>query len=162
MAEPHVISALKAKRLEIAKAIHALQATLRERVVELDHIEASLRLFDPTTQPIDLVPRIGPKAVPEIPGDAGPLILDILRKAPAPLSTSELCEAMMTARGLDVTDKRLHMLMMKRTLGNLRHWQKKRGLVRALAGPRKQYLWTLAGKPNDSILGSEPVGKNHA
>ena len=60
-----------------------------------------------------------------------------------PVSTAKVCEAVMKARGLDTDDKGLCRLMMKRTVANLKHWSKKRGLVRSLPGPGQQFMWEL-------------------
>jgi hypothetical protein len=44
---PHVVTGLIAKRAEIAGRIEHLQATLRQAVLHLDHVEAAIRIFDP-------------------------------------------------------------------------------------------------------------------
>jgi hypothetical protein len=44
----------------------------------------------------------------------------------------------MVARKLDTNDKALCRLMMMRTSANLKHWVKKRGLVRSMLGPGRQ------------------------
>jgi hypothetical protein len=58
-----------------------------------------------------------------------------------PLSTAQVCEAVMTARALDTNDRALCRLMMRRTNANLKHWAKKRGLIRSMPGPGQQLLW---------------------
>ena len=55
-----------------------------------------------------------------------------------PLSTSRICEAIMKARGLDTDDKALCLLMMRRTVANLKHWSVKRGLIRSMPGPGQE------------------------
>ena len=42
---PHVVTGLIAKRAELAGRIEHLQAQVRQATVELDHIEASIRIF---------------------------------------------------------------------------------------------------------------------
>jgi len=49
----------------------------------------------------------------------------------------------MKARSLDTDDKGLCRLMMKRTVANLKHWSKKRGVIRSLPGPGQQLMWEL-------------------
>lgn len=41
---PHVVTGLIAKRQEIAGQIESLQAKLRQATIDLDHVEASLRI----------------------------------------------------------------------------------------------------------------------
>lgn len=143
MTDTHVVSALKAERIKIATEIEGLQATLRARVIALDHIEASLKHFDPDVDLGELGPRKVPQVLADVHGDTGRVILDTLRTATAPLSTAAVCEAVMKARGLDTDDKGLCRLMMKRTLANLKHWSKKRGLIRSLPGPGQQFMWEM-------------------
>jgi len=76
-------------------------------------------------------------------GDTGRIILDTLRNATRPLPTSAITEAVMRVRGLDTNDKALCRLMMRRTTANLKHWQKKRGLIRSMPGPGQQLLWEI-------------------
>ncbi len=143
MAETHVVSALKDKRIKLATEIEGLQAQLRQRVIDLDHVEAVLRQFDPEADFAALGPRKVPQVLSDIHGDTGRVILDTLRVATTPVSTAKVCEAVMKARGLDTDDKGLCRLMMKRTVANLKHWSKKRGLVRSLPGPGQQLMWEL-------------------
>ena len=143
MAETHVVSALKEKRIQIASEIESLQGKLRKAVIDMDHVEASLRLFDPDADMGALGPRKVPQVLSDIHGDTGRVILDTLRTATAPLPTAKVCDAVMKARGLDTEDKGLCRLMMKRTVANLKHWSKKRGLIRSLPGPGQQLMWEL-------------------
>jgi hypothetical protein len=143
MTDTHVVSALKERRIKLATEIEGLQGQLRARVIDLDHVEATLKQFDPDVNLGELGPRKVPQVLADIHGDTGRVILDTLRTATAPLSTAKVCEAVMKARGLDTDDKGLCRLMMKRTVANLKHWSKKRGLVRALQGPGQQFMWEL-------------------
>jgi hypothetical protein len=143
MADTHVVSALKEKRIKLATHIEGLQSQLRKAVIDLDHVEATLKQFDPDVNLGELGPRKVPQVLTDIHGDTGRVILDTLRVATAPISTAKVCEAVMKARGLDTDDKGLCRLMMRRTNANLKHWSKKRGLVRALPGLGQQLVWEL-------------------
>ena len=48
MSEPLILSALKAKRVEIEKHIESLNARLTDARADLIHIAATVRLFDPS------------------------------------------------------------------------------------------------------------------
>jgi hypothetical protein len=143
MTDTHVVSALKDKRIKLATHIDGLQAQLRQSVIDLDHIESALRLFDPEVDIGELGPRKVPQLLTDTRGDTGRVILDTLRTAMRPLSTNQVTEAVMKARGLDTNDKGLCRLMAKRTFANLKHWHRKRGMVRPMPGPGQEFMWEL-------------------
>jgi len=143
MTDTHVVSALKEKRIAIASQIESLQGQIRQAVIALDHVEASLRLFDPDVDLAALAPRKVAQVLYDHRGDTGRVILETLRTAMRPLTTAQVCEAVMKARNLDTNDKALCRLMMRRTNANLKHWQKKRGLIRSMPGPGQQLLWEV-------------------
>jgi hypothetical protein len=143
MTDTHVVSALKEKRIQIASQIEDYREKMRQAVIALDHVEASLRLFDPDVDMGELGPRKVPQILFDLKGDTGRVILETLRTATMPLATAKVCEAVMKARGLDTDDKGLVRLMMKRTTANLMHWKRKRGLIRSMPGPGQQLLWEI-------------------
>jgi hypothetical protein len=144
MTDTHVVSALKTKRIQVASQIESLQGQLRQAVIDLDHVEAALKLFDPD---VDLASLPARKVAPvsyDTKGDTGRIILETLRTATKPLSTEQVCQAVMVARRLDTNDKALCRTMMRRTLANLKHWSKRRGLIRSMPGLGQQLLWEAA------------------
>ena len=60
MTDTHVVSALKDKRIAVASQIESLQGQLRQAVIELDHVEAALLLFDPRADLAALPARKAP------------------------------------------------------------------------------------------------------
>ena len=114
MTDTHVVSALKTKRTQVASQIEALQGQLRQATIDLDHVEAALRLFDPEVDLAALSPRKVAPVLYDTKGDTGRIILETLRTSMRPLSTAQVCDAVMLARGLtrttracaDSTDKR--------------------------------------------------------
>lgn len=46
MADMHIVSALKEKRIQVANLIEAFQDQLWQTTVNLDHLEAALRVFN--------------------------------------------------------------------------------------------------------------------
>ena len=48
MENEHVISGLIRKRAELAGEIDALEGLMREKLIQLDHIDAAIRIFDPS------------------------------------------------------------------------------------------------------------------
>jgi hypothetical protein len=57
MAETHVVSALLAKRAEISGYIHELEKKIGRLRPSLLHIDASLLLFSPGTDPDAILPK---------------------------------------------------------------------------------------------------------
>ena len=94
----------KEKRIqEFASQVscESLQGQLRQAVIDLDHVEAALKLFDPE---VDLSALPARKIAPvsyDTKGDTGRIILETLRNATKPLSTAQIAEAVMVARRLD-------------------------------------------------------------
>lgn len=141
---PHVLTGLIEKRRELAGKIEALQAQVRQATVELDHIEASIRIFDPE---IDLQ-AIGVRPVPPVHhafrGETSRIVLEAIRTAGRPIDTTAITERVMKERGLDRNDAALFRLMSKRVGACLRHWEKARGVIRSLSGPGQVKLWQIS------------------
>ena len=55
--DAHVVSALKEKRIQVTSRIESLQGQIRQARIDLDHVEAALRLFDPEVDMAALAPR---------------------------------------------------------------------------------------------------------
>ena len=143
MAEPHVLTALRAKRGELAGMIDALQDQLCERMIEIDHVDCTLRIFDPD---IDL-DEIKPK--PLLPrhhafkGQVTRAILAMLR-TDGPLDGKEIARRLMVERELNMSDKALCNTMGKRIGAALRS-SRDRGLVTSRAQKAGFLLWEIVG-----------------
>lgn len=114
MAEPHVFSALRDKRAEISGVIEDMERRIAQHRADLVHVDAVLRLYVPDLEPSD----IPPKAVRRRndwfrAGELSRMELDVLRIAPAPLSTQDIAGQVMERRGLDAGDNRTVKLVMK-------------------------------------------------
>lgn len=142
MAETHVVSALITKRSDLAAEIEHLQTQLRQKVLELDHVEATLRIFSPDIDMPDVMPRRVPTVHHAFRGEVTRIVLDALRATERPLTSVQLAEAVMRERGLDTTDKQLRRTMSRRVGACLRHWRN-RGAVKSERGPGEQNMWTV-------------------
>lgn len=138
-----MVTGLIAKRAELAGRIEHLQAQVRQATVELDHIEASIRIFQPG---ID-IETLGTRPVPAIhhafKGETTRVVLETIRKAGRPIDTTTVTEAVMKARGLDRQDAAMFRLMSKRVGACLRHWERERGAIKSMAGPGQVKLWMV-------------------
>jgi hypothetical protein len=105
MAEPHVVSALMAKRSEVAGLIADLERKAAQQRADLVHVDAVLRLYAPELEP-DCIPSWAVRRRNGWfqPGELVRMVLDILRVAPAPLPTREIAAAVMVRHGLDPAD----------------------------------------------------------
>jgi len=58
MAQPHVVTALIQKRAELAGQIDALQDQLRQAMIDVDHVDCTLRMFDPDVDLDEIRPKL--------------------------------------------------------------------------------------------------------
>jgi hypothetical protein len=138
---PHVATALIAKRAEIAGQIEHLQGQVRRLTIDLDHVEETLRLFAPEIDIGAISPRPLPPMHHAFRGETSRIVLEGLRKAAGPLSTTQITERVMRERNLDLNDARLCLAMSKRIGACLNHWKRERGAIRSMAG--QVLLWEL-------------------
>lgn len=127
MATPHVITALRDKRGELAGLIDGLQDQLRQAMIDLDHIDASLRMFDPDIELDEIRPKPLPPRHHAFKGQVTRAILAMLRKEGA-MDAKAITIRLMAERELNVNDKTLQKAMQKRIGAALRNLRE-RGLV---------------------------------
>jgi len=104
---PNTLAGLVEKRGEIAGQIAHTRAALRQLIIDLDHIDAAIRLFDPDYDVAGIRQRIPTAAHRAIRGDLTRATLDALRDAPGPMTTKELARHVMAERGLNSADAAL-------------------------------------------------------
>ncbi len=143
MADPHVVTALVRKRAELTGDIEHTHERLRQMVLDLENLDATLRLFDPTHQ----IEAIKPKAFrpPKDWANRGQMtriVLSILRQAAEPLTTRDIALELLVTRALDKSDKRLLRLVAKR-VGVALRGQRDKGSVRSEQGPGQYVLWEI-------------------
>lgn len=143
MAEPHVVSALVKKRAELAGDIDTAQAKLRQMILDLESLDKTLLMFDPSYQ----IASIKPKAFrpPEDwskRGEMTRLILGILRQATEPLTSQDIALQLMLERGLNRDDTKLARLMTKR-VGVALRGLRDRDVAQSTPGPGMSVLWQL-------------------
>jgi hypothetical protein len=141
----HTLSGLIAKRADIAGQIDAARLTLRKLIVDLDHVDAAIRLFDPDFDIAAIRPRSYPVAQIARRGDSIRLILDILRQSTEPLTTKQIALRVMAARGLNSNDANLVLTITRRIGASLRAYRDN-GTVNSIKDGRygKYDLWEIA------------------
>lgn len=140
---PHVVTALIAKRSELAGQIEHLQGEVRRATIELDHVEATLRIFKPDIDVEGITPRPVPPAHHAFRGEVSRILLEALRKAGRPLSTTELTDLVMRERGLNVDDAKLRQTMGRRVGASLAHWRRERGVLESFRGEGQVHYWRI-------------------
>ena len=94
MAESHVVSGLVAKRGELAGEVERCRRELHRLADELDHLDATIRLFAPDYALGDIRPRKRRRAHHWfVPGECQRLVLEVLRDAAGPLSDQDVTVA---------------------------------------------------------------------
>lgn len=143
MDRPNAISALKEKRGEIAGRVDALQDQLRQALIDLDHVDCTIILFDPDAELDEIKAKPMPPRHHAFKGQVTRAILDMLRKSPTPLDGAVITRRLMEERELNLADKRLVKTIQKRVGAALRT-ARERGLVTS-AEPTKGGLlqWTI-------------------
>lgn len=143
MAEPHVVSALVAKRGELAGEMQRYRRELRRLDAQLGHLDATIRLFAPDYDLSGVRPRqrrAGGRRFGQ--GECQRLVLETLRDAPEPLSDWQVESAVAASKGVDAQSPARAGLE-KTTLATLRRLAKK-GAIRALVLPDGRRAWQRA------------------
>lgn len=141
MADTHVVSALKDKRGELAGTIDALQDQLRQAFIDMDHIDASLRMFVPDIELEEIKPKPLPPRHRAFKGQVTRAILSMLRKEGS-MDAKAITLRLMAERELNVNDKDLQKAMHKRIGAALRSLRE-RTLVVSQKGTRGLLVWDL-------------------
>lgn len=143
MTETHVVTALIAKRAELAGKLEHHHATVRQLMIDLDAIDQSLRLFKPDIVLDDIKPKSMPPRHAAYKGEVARIVLGTLRTAKRACSTQELTMHVMAERGMNTADKGLVKTVGKRVGACLRHHRTK-GLIRSVDGLGDRLAWEVA------------------
>src|SRR5688572_6553964 len=141
MTDTHVVSALRAKRAEMAGQIDALQDQLREAMIAVDHVDCTLRLFDPDIDLDEIRPKPLPPRHHAFKGQVTRSILAMLR-AEGAMDAKAITIRLMAERELNVNDKTLAKAMQKRIGAALRNLRE-RQLVASSQGKGGMLLWEI-------------------
>jgi hypothetical protein len=104
MAEPHVISALRAKRAYLDGELLEVERQAARLRADLAAIDRALKVFDPNIQLTAIRPvvrRASPKFFKR--GELTRAALDTLRRAEKPLTFREIAERLVSEHKLNVT-----------------------------------------------------------
>lgn len=136
----YALAALKKQRADMAGEIACLTSKLVYLKAQLVHVDATLRILDPTLDPKGLPvsrPRKRIKLFRQ--GELGQLIRDTLRAAGKPLGTHEIVTALLQRGGYGEPAR---PSLTPRIRGNLAYLEKREAVTRA--GKGQSVVWSLA------------------
>ena len=115
---------------------------MRQIIIDLDNLDATLRLFVPDIDLEEIRPKPVPPRHTAFHGEIARFILTALRETGLSMTTKDLVLRVMTDRALNVADPRLKWTIHKRIGASLRHLRAK-GVVQSKAGCGSNVQWSL-------------------
>lgn len=145
MAESLVVSGLVTKRGELAGEVEHYRRELQRLAEELGHVDATIRLFDPSYDLSAIrVRKRGPRNPWFGQGECQRLILEILREAVEPLSGNALTHALLVRKGLEGHHEAATQV--KKTASAVLRRLVAKGVVRRSALPDGTSVWELSDR----------------
>lgn len=139
---PNLLHALIRKRAELAGKIEHNQLALRRLIGELDHIDATIRIFEPSVDVGQIPSRPVPPRHAAFKGEVTRLVLKMLRETAEPLTSRDVARQLMKDRGLDPESGELSVIMVKRVGACLRK-HRLNGTVRNVPSEGRLQGWAL-------------------
>ena len=140
MADPHVISTLKAKRAELSGDLIAAEKRIVELRADIGSLDRTIRVFDPTAEPHTIRPILRRKKPTLIPrGQCSRAILDMLRHADSPMTAREIAAQLAARYQFDASDTDAMSALVAKVRNTL---VRQNGLVSELRGDTK--VWEVA------------------
>ena len=139
----HTLSGLIRKRQEVLAELDLAQSKLRQLILDIDAVDATIRLFQPDIDLSVVKVRPTPRRHLAHRGDTSRLILSLLREVGEALSHREITQRIMQARGLNLADRALCQTLRDRVGASLRG-MRQRGRVTGGEGKGPGVRWGLA------------------
>ena len=133
---PNTISGLQAKRAELVKLYDNLVADAKKVTCDIDHIDATIRLFDPEA---DIQRRVKNRYAIKHRAHFGHtkrFLLDMLRRAPEPMTSKQLTKAWIEERGMQ-PDEATRVILTKR-IGACINGMRHKGLVESVGHSKSE------------------------
>ena len=139
-----VLCSLSRKRADIAGQINRLEAQVRQLTADLEAVDATIRVFDPTADIGAIKARVYPPRSKASRHQMTRWVLSALHAANGPMSGTDVQTFVMKARDLNPNDARLVASIRKRVSSCL-GYQRRKGKVLAIGTEGKAKLWALVG-----------------
>lgn len=150
---PNVLSGLMNKRGELAGLVDGLQDRLREALINLDHVDQTILLFDPEADLAEVKAKPLPPRHVAFKGQVTRAILSMLRVSGDAMDCKAITLRLMSERELNSADARLLKTIQKRVGAALRNLRD-RNLVVSEQGGQGLLRWRLIGAGNDGAVRS--------
>lgn len=136
---PNTIAGLLEKRATLAGMIKHHRAQVRKITCDLDHLDATIRMFDPNADISRVVHY--PTKHRATKGMASKFVLMMLKKADAPLTSLDIVQAQIKARGLKADEQTT--VMLRKRVGATLSAQQRLGVVKAIPQEGRYKGWVL-------------------
>lgn len=139
MERPNTVAGLLDKRRHLEAELKAAEKAARNIRVDLDHLDATLRLFTenaPRRLPAHSVAHRASR------GEMRRQVLRALRDAPGPITSMEIAEGYMAARRLEASDATA--ILIRKRVGACLNSLKRAGTVREIPQEGLYKGWALA------------------
>lgn len=139
----YVLTGLVKRRAELSGEIEHLHEHLRQLVIDLEHLDATILQFDPNYETESIRAKaFRPPSDWAKRGEMTRICLNILRLAAEPMTSRDIAYQLLIERALDERDDKLLRIMTKRVGVALRN-QREGNVVRCLEGPGQYLLWQI-------------------
>ena len=144
MAEPHVVSALRAKRAEISGHVHDLERKLARHRASLAAIDATIRLYAPELDPDSIPPKRTYRRTRYFAkGELSRRVVSVLRQAAGqPMTTAAITTAIVADKGFPVGEGALSQAVTDMVLTVLRRLCKQETVAKS--GTSRNAQWALS------------------
>ena len=115
---------------------------LRQAIIDLDNLDATLRLFEPDISLEEIKPKPFPPRNAAFKGEVSRIVFEALRQSSGPMTAQQLAQHFMAQRGLNIADKKLVKTIAKRISSGLRHYRNQ-GSLRSFEGEGSCLLWEV-------------------
>ena len=138
----YALEQLKKKRADMTGEIALCHAKLQQLSTDLEHLDATIKLFAPDFVVESIMPKIftPPKSWSKR-GEMSRAVLAILRVAKLPMNTREIAAHIIAQRGLDA-DKGILDVMVRR-VGHVLRDKRDKGLVRSIEETGLWLQWEI-------------------
>ena len=143
MENEHTVNGLIRKRAELAGLLEHHQSEVRRLIIDIDNLDATIRLFAPDIDLAEIKPKPLPPRQAAYKGEVARVILGALRNAHHPMTATELAQHFMAERGLNTADPRMVRTVTKRIMSSLRHYRTK-GALCSIKTEGKRTLWKIS------------------
>jgi hypothetical protein len=146
----NTVSGLLRKRAALVGEVEALRMAMDAALSALATMDSAIRVFRPEIDQGDLPERPAPVASAAFRGEVQRFLLEALRKAGKPITTTELAAIVMDARRLNPADRTLAKLIRARTGHSLSGLRRKGFAESRKFGAGAELEWWLTGRTGEA------------